>query len=289
VNHESESVGLWPADDLVRRVERSLDMAANAIQLLKDEPELDLEALEAPPDKVVAETAMLLRACASVPTEVAPGVSHRTSELALELIPYARGPRILAGIALHPALAYDYAAAHLVLAAAGWPDPEVDALLDASLAPSAGAARERLPHRELEQDWLRWLHGGPVSKPGRLARTAVGTGIDLLSGSRDDVYAFTHALLYAADFGGKRIRLPRPLSCVLTEARSALAGALDDDDFDLAGELLLAWPLLKSKWEATSSFAFAVLTRVEDEVGLLPSLAIDAEGYRTQPQALRRH
>ena len=91
------------------------------------------------------------------------------------------------------------------LAAAGWPDPEVDALLDASLAPSAGAARERLPHRELEQDWLRWLHGGPVSKPGRLAGTAVGTGIDLLSGSRDDVYAFTHALLYAADFGGQRI------------------------------------------------------------------------------------
>lgn len=68
---------------------------------------------------------------------------------------------------------------------------------------------------------------------------------------------------------------------------SALAGALDDDDFDLAGELLLAWPFLQADWDPCASFAFRVLTRVEDEVGVLPSLALDRTGYEQQPAESR--
>ena len=61
----------------------------------------------------------------------------------------------------------------------------------------------------------------------------------------------------------------------LTEqARSALAGALDDDDYDIAGELLLTWPLLGVDAGPVESAALRVLCDVADQVGTLPSLTL---------------
>ena len=265
-------------------------MAAAAISLVGGAPpDLDLEALEAPPDKIIAETAMFLRVAAAVPTSSARarGVSERAHELARALLAHARHARVAVGIAMHPALARDYGAAHIVLARTGYPDPEFDRILTTAVAASTATARERLPHRELEQAWLAWLASGTVPPDELLARTALGRGIDLVTGSRDDVYSLTHALLYATDFASRRPRLPRPRGDVLALAQSALAGALDDDDFDLAGELLLTWPFLGAKWSSVSCFAFTVLARVEDEVGVLPSLSLDGAEYERQPPGAR--
>jgi len=271
------------ADDLVRRVQCALDAAATAIELLlESEPEVGLDELEAPPDKLIAETSTLLRAVASVPADVAPDLAARVPGLVERLIPHARGPRVRAAIAMHPALARDYAMAHVSLAAAGWPDPELDRLLARSLADPASAGRERRPHRELEQVWLDRLRGEPTPSTEIVSRTALGTGIDLLCGSRDDVYALTHSIMYTTDFGATTTPLPRSAAVVLAETGSALAAALDGDDFDLAGELLLAWPLLGCAWDAVASFSFGVLARVEDEAGVLPSLAVDGDEYRRQ-------
>ena len=278
----------WPVPDLVTRVERALELATEAIALVGAEhPTVDLYALEAPPDKVIAETAMLVRAAAAVPASLAPGVSARAHALARELIPHARHPRVAVGIALHPALARDYAAAHLVLTRLGYPDRDFDRALARALAAPTAAARERLPHRELEQDWLASLVGEPARFTGALERTALVQGVDLLTGSRDDIYALTHALLYATDFGNQ---MPTPSESVDLRAtvQSAVAGALDDDDFDLAGELLLAWPFSGAAWGPVPSFAFAVLAHVEDEVGVLPSLALDGVAYAQQPPESRR-
>jgi hypothetical protein len=278
----------WGTEDLVRRVERVLDTAGAAIDLLEEAPqELDLEGLEAPPDKVAAETAMLLRAVVGIPAEHGLGAS--VTALASRLNAHARGARTLLGIALHPALARDYAAAHLALSAAGWPAPEVDEVLARSLNSTAGE-RERLPHRELEQAHLARMGGGTaVTEGDLLGRTALATGVDLLTGSRDDIYALTHAVFYATDFGRETVRLPRPADQILAELTSALAGALDDDDFDLAGELLVAWPALSLEWNAVSTFAFHVLARVEDEVGRLPSLSINGRDYHSKATGLRNH
>ena len=263
-------------------------MVSAAIDLLDEEPKVDLEALEAPPAKIVAEAAMLLRAVACVPGKAVPGLARSAERLASRLVPHARSARVLVGMALHPHLALDYAAAHVVLSFAGWPDEEFDRVLRSSLA-VRGMGRERLPHRELEQAWLSTLAGdGRRDIRSNLSRTALGTGVDVLFGTRDDVYALTHALLYATDFGGVSPTLPRATNQILAEVQSALAGALDDDDFDLAGELLLAWPLLAAERPAVPSFGFRVLARVEDEVGFLPSLAIDAEGYDRHPVEARR-
>jgi hypothetical protein len=193
------------------------------------------------------------------------------------------------GIALHPALALDYGAAHIVLTCAGYPDATFEDSLAMSLAASTAHARERLPHRELEQDWLASLRGGPEPSPETLGRTALVRGIDLLTGSRDDVYALTHAVLYASDFGNRSVDLAdADGSQAVDMARSALAWALDDDDFDLAGELLLTWPFLGADWDETASLAFAILAQVEDEVGVLPSLALDREAYERQSESSRK-
>jgi hypothetical protein len=279
----------WPLIDLARRVERALDLAEAAIVLVSDEnPGIDLEALEAPPNKIIAETAMFLRAALSVPGDLAPNVVERAHTLARALVPHARHRRVEIGIALHPALALDYGAAHIVLAKAGYPDGVFDKALVGALAATTAAARERVPHRELEQDWLAALMGGPTPSEGALCRTALIKGTDLLTGSRDDVYALTHALLYATDFGNHKPLLARLDEDILARVRSALAGALDDDDFDLAGELLLAWPFLNAAWDESASLAFAVLAAVEDEVGVLPSLALDRAEYERQPVAARK-
>jgi len=76
--------------------------------------------------------------------------------------------------------------------------------------------------------------------------------MDLLNGSRDDVYAFTHALMYVTDFNIRPRRLPRRRAAILAEAEAALARCLDEQDYDLGGEVLLAWPLTGRSWSPGS-------------------------------------
>jgi hypothetical protein len=94
--------------------------------------------------------------------------------------------------------------------------------------------------------------------------------MDLLSGSREDVYAFTHSLMYVTDFNIQPWRLPRHRPMILADAEAALTRCLDDQDYDLAGEVLLAWPLTGRSWGA-AAFGFRVLAHVEDQAGFLPS------------------
>jgi hypothetical protein len=95
--------------------------------------------------------------------------------------------------------------------------------------------------------------------------------MDLIGGSREDVYAFTHALMYVSDFNVYPRLLPRPRAVILAEAEAALARCLDEQDYDLGGEVLLAWPLTGKSWSAAAAFGFRVLARVEDEAGFLPA------------------
>jgi hypothetical protein len=57
---------------------------------------------------------------------------------------------------------------------------------------------------------------------------------------------------------------------ILQEASSLLAKCLDDEDYDLAGEVLLAWPLIGAPWGTAAAFGFRVLARLEDQAGVLP-------------------
>ena len=132
----------WKEKDLIRRVDRALDFAEAAISLVQEkDPGIDMEALEAPPDKIIAETAMLLRAVATLPGDAVDGVRRRATTLASRLTRHARHDRVHIGIALFPALALDYGAAHIVLESAGFPDSEFSETIKNSLEATTATAR----------------------------------------------------------------------------------------------------------------------------------------------------
>ena len=266
----------WDLNDLERRLCHALDIARQAIERLathgytdSEEPSNNLR-----PEKVITETALLLY----VTSKAAhlEQVQARIRSLAELLIPHARSNRMLLGICLEPALAWDYAQAHVLLRKLGYPNAKFDAVLEQATRSQVSAGHERTPYRVLEQQWIKEVWNNSrngnhrrISSPAHAS--VLGQSIDLLSSSREDVYAFTHALMYVTDFNIKPQRLPRPRRVILTEAEAALAFCLDEQDYDLGGEVLLAWPLTGKSWSAAATFGFRVLASVEDKAGFLPT------------------
>jgi hypothetical protein len=272
----------WEIADLVRRLCHVLDIAKETLKLLAVEGFInpDDSTNKILPEKVIGETALLLLA-ASV-AGAYKGINDRIKDLAEILIPHARNKRIFLEICLQPALAMEYAQAHVCLTKVGYPDHKFDALLLKSIKAQAHFGRERPPHRMLEQEWIKKIWGyGPLpvkySVNKTIAHSALTKPIDLLHGTREDMYAFTHALMYVASFNISPWKIQRRRAEILNEAEAILARCLDEQDYDLAGEVLLAWPLTGKSWSASAIFAFRLLTRVEDEAGFLPSPATRLE------------
>jgi hypothetical protein len=263
----------WDRKDLERRLCHALDIARRTVERIGGRGYTDAKNPDASvrPEKVISETALLVLAASAVPSSEE--VLARVHQIAQALMPYVRSEAMLLGICLEPALALDYASGHICLSRLGYPDAGFDQLVARSLMAHASDGRERVPHRMMEQDWIR-KHCPAGTLPRRRsmsAQSALNFPMDLLSGTRDDVYAFTHALMYATDLQLSPGRLPRARKSILAEAEAALGRCLDAEDYDLGGEVLLAWPLTGRSWSAASSFAFRVLARVEDAAGFLPA------------------
>jgi hypothetical protein len=103
-----------------------------------------------------------------------------------------------------------------------------------------------------------------------ISLSPLGAGVDLLEATTNDAYAFTHALPYATDFG--RLPLPKDIDRhnLLGIAEALAVKALDEDDFDLLSEVLMAPPTLGLGWTPTLTFAWNVMERVWDEYGFVP-------------------
>lgn len=265
----------WDKSDLERRLCHALDIAQQTVERLAANGYTD--SIEPSntirPEKVISETAFLLVAASTVADHGE--VKARIQCVARQLIPHARSKRMLLGACLEPALTFDYAQAHICLSRLGWQDRAVDALLRRSANSQARSGRERTPYRMLEQEWLKniWNNSrrGSDKRIRSMARNSLlKQPMDLLNGSRDDMYAFTHALMYVSDFNIRPSRLPRPRGMILAEAEGVLARCLDEQDYDLAGEVLLAWPLTGNSWSPAAVFGFRVLASVEDKAGFLP-------------------
>jgi hypothetical protein len=264
----------WHAPDLARRLCRALEIAGQTVERLAEHGYKDAAepAINVRPEKIVGETAILLYAASAASHhDQVRAATHRVAQL---LIPYARSPRMLLGVCLEPSLALDFAEAHICLSRLGYRDKGFDELLLQARSAQAGSGRERVPHRVLEQRWITgiWneLTGERELSPQPGVDSVLHRPIDLFGGGREDLYAFTHALMYVRDFNIRPRRLPRTRATILAEAEGALARCLDDDDYDLGGEVLMAWPLTGKSWSAAAAFGFRVLTHVEDENGHLP-------------------
>jgi hypothetical protein len=235
-------------------------------------------------DKVVAETAMLLL-CANSAAATDPDVRRRVRDLSVRMVPLARSESTLAAISLDPGQAHDRGVAHVILSHLGFPDHRVDYLLGQSLALGFDFGPERLPHLRLEQEWLDrvWSRGGahPPAGPSVLAHSMLGRPLDALAASRFDIYAFTHALMYATDLGYRAAELPRTGDEIAADAEAALACSLDTGDWDLTAELTMSWPLLRRPWSPAATFAFGILAAVEEESGFLPGAAFDTARFHS--------
>jgi len=284
--------------DIVRRLCRNLDIAERAITELaplgyRDEskPEFGVS-----PEKVIAETSVFLLACSTIRREH-PEIEERVNRVARVLLPHSRTDKVLFNACLSPSLAWDYSIAHIALSRLGYADANSDKIFRVCLESETSEGRERLPHRILEQEWLRrlWNSAGGSWRCSSSRRSSssrrrersiaalskLARPIDVFASTRDDIYAFTHAIMYIADFGERTAELPRPKRDILADADATLACCLDDQDYDLCGEILLAWPYLKAKWSLTAIFALRVLARLEAMVGFLPSPLTQLDKYNS--------
>ena len=279
----------WDPSDLVRRVINVLGVAARMLATIDqassaNEPDLNTaQSIEVMlRDKIVAETAMVLL-CADRIADRDPHIRQLADALANRLQPLARHKDIISALCLDPGRAWDDSVAHILLSRLGYPDLNLDELLSECLALATDLGPERLPHRQLEQGWLaRMRTSAAVSTRNEraiLANSMLGRPLDTLGSNRLDIYAFTHSVMYATDFGDRRPRLPRRLANITADADAALAIALDSDDLDLAAEVLLVWPMLRLPWTATAAFGFRLLARVVDELGFLPGATFDSAHY----------
>jgi hypothetical protein len=281
---------------LVQRLCSALDIATQAV-VRSDEP-VEAETKRGfvfanLAEKVVAEVAMLILCAASVED---PEIDKRVRAVAELINDRARSDSVLAGICLEPGLARDHALAHLILNRLGYPDSTTDRLLVASLRMGCGSGPERLPHRELEQEWLARLSvmdGDPLNPdPGLPGRSMLGRPLDVLTSTRDDVYAFTHAVMYLTDLGERQVQLPRSAEEIAADAEAALAYALDIEDFDLAAETLLTWPMLRISWSPGACIGFGVIASAADELGFVPGPSFEKDhfegltGYRADDYIL---
>jgi hypothetical protein len=219
--------------------------------------------------KAGGELAMLLRlAKRALPTEED---AEEIRALARDLAPLARAPRVYRSLLMRPSRAPMYTLAHFCLVELELPDDKLDRVARLALRSSVCAANERVPYRILDAAWTRHFAFGD----GELDHPAVplsplGAGVDLLEASIDDAYAFTHALPYATDFG--RIALPQDLDLhnLLGIAEAVAVKALDEDNFDVLAEVLMAPAILRLDWTPTLTFAWDVLERVWKEYGFVP-------------------
>jgi hypothetical protein len=223
-------------------------------------------------EKPLAETAMLLYVASRERSE--PTVQKAFDDLVQNLSSYARSRRMAFDILRHPSVCLQLATPHILLGVFGERDSRFDELLERTEAACASRGHEVVPYRELEIIWLRSLWRNEI--PGReveevACETALGNPIDLLNGTRDDAYAHTHAVMYYTDFGNWQKALPRPTQEFLGESGAVLARALVIEDYDLAAEALMAWPLTCCPWSSAATFGFRVLTSLEEKVGFLPA------------------
>ena len=282
----------WEQANLIHRLCHALEIASLTVEHLVPNGYADPKNPSASirPEKPIAETALLLHGAtlAIAHTEV----SERIHRVARQLVPHARNSQIRLGLALNPALAFDYALAHIVLTRRGYPDDGFEKLLLQCRTAQAHAGRERLPHRMMEQEWIRVLWKGCGAEGHRrLERTArlsiLSQPMDLFAATDDDLYAFTHAIMYATGFQQNPSLLPRSRAVLLAEAEALLARCLDAQDYDLTGEILLAWPLTGKHWSPTATFAFHVLAEVEDKAGFLPAPTTRVSEIQTRTGADR--
>jgi hypothetical protein len=280
----------WTEDDLSRQVVLALGFAKGVLDDIESAADSPLSRIA---QKVVAETAMLLYAVAPL-RATHPQVETACASLASRLVPLARNTEVQAALCMDPGKALDHAMAHILLDRLGHADVAFDSLLQGTQQVGRLVGPERLPHRLIEQTWLEriWPHGAPSRRrqSEAVSASALGRPLDALKGSRADIYAFTHSVLYASNMGRQKLASARRRRDIEADALVALGFALDAQDCDLTVEVLWIWPMLGLRWHPAALFALKGLLERQDSLGFLPGIGFEAQRVAgMSPEQRERH
>jgi hypothetical protein len=265
-------------DELRERVRATLDVLELVVHevIAPEVPEGATSEHQKTIMKIVGEAAMLLRmAHRALPDTTS---RRRIVKLAEQLGPYARSAHVQRALLRRPSRAPMRVLAHACLTSLGVCDDGFDQLARLALSSSVANANERVPYRMLDAAWARhMLLGDEELNHPALPLSPIGAGVDLLAATVEDAYAFSHALPYATDFG--RLPLPPGFDTARLSATSdaLCVKALDEDDLDLLGELLMAPALLREPWTPIQAFSWNVLATAWDRFGFVPGPGLPAE------------
>ena len=222
-----------------------------------------------PPDftKEVGEIAMLLRLADRV--LVGEADQGRIAVLAWRISRFARSRAARTSMAARPSRAAAHLLAHGCLHQVGCRDDAFDELANAAMRSSAANACGHVPR--LDVAWIRHLRlGDDELDHAALELSPIMHGVDLVGTTIEDAYAFSHALPRATDFG-RRTLPPSVDADWLSGVTDALVlKALDEDNLDLLGELLMAPALLRREWSPTQWFGWRVLCDTWGQYGFVP-------------------
>ncbi|GAA1962726.1 DUF6895 family protein [Microbacterium deminutum] len=289
----------WPAEDLERRLIGALDFAAAVVSEFGESGYADevRPALGFGPEKVIAEATMLAYAAAGVTQATA--VVDRVDALARQLVPHVRSPQALADMVLNPDRVFKRCVPHVLLSVLGFHDDLFDDFAFERCQRTMTHAVDEPATVHAERRWIGEVWKRPLRQlvDGE-AGTALHQPLELLTDSREDAYGLTHLLFYVSDFGrAPRRNFGRPIEELLKDVDALVVRYLDEEDYDLTAELLMAWPQLREPWSPTATFAFRVLADLEDQVGVLPCgnldpkrlTALDGEERRRYARAASYH
>ena len=282
------------------RPDRSFSSSAHALDLVRSAlgvAELLVEHVVEPTSagarardltKEVGEVAMLLRLAQRVLDDE--GDRARIATVAGRITALARSGDARNLMVLRPSRAAPLVLAHGCLQQIGCEDARFDEVARAALGAVAAGANERVPYRLLDVAWIRHLLIGDDELHHLAASLSpIGQGVDLVGTTVDDAYAFSHALPYATDFG--RVPIPAWADPVLLSgtADALILKALDEDDLDLLGELLMTPALVRAPWTSVQWFGWRVLCETWSEHGFVPGPGlpppVDGE---SAPERVRR-
>ncbi len=286
---ESKMIKIPEKQLFIERVVSSLEFAKRTVQ------HLIIEGYAAPKDapwyvrseKIIAESAFLMVFANSV--KIYEPVAKALSALAEVLEPLARSEAMLLNICLKPDLALDYGHSHICLSYLGYPNQKFDLALADSLASEAAGGIERTPYRMLEREWLGSIWKNAYNQKGLnswISKSCLNHPVELFSESSDGVYALTHAIMYVT-FEGKKVK-EFNADQIIDLVEALLVRYMDKQDYDVAGELLMAWPLLGKQLSSTASFALNCLLKIEARVGFLPAPGLDRSMVEDKGQTERR-
>lgn len=268
--------------DLLSKVTGALDIASKVIDLFGEVGYEDPANSNhnASPAKILAETCMLLYVANRLSE---PAIHHKVNEISSNISRRLCSKKLMFIVAMTPNRAASILVAYEILLRLGMSNQTIDNLLVKCLESVKPINRDLRTVEHLEHKWCTdeghdWVQGMSdiADWESAISASQLSKVCEVLSTPRDEMYFYTHEMFYSSDFGRQPDRVPGEVKRTMEFVASAfLAKSIEVEDYDLAAELLLCWPMCGLKWNAAADFSWRLLQYVENTAGILPGGSTD--------------